>query len=56
MRLRNVAGWADRVGGNGAGGGGRGQCKVSHGDEVASTVLDWAVLAHKKRAERRSQL
>lgn len=25
------------------------KCRVSLGDEVASTVLDWAVLAHKKR-------
>lgn len=26
-----------------------GGCRVSLGDEVASTVLDWAVLTHKKR-------
>lgn len=26
-----------------------GKCRVSLGDEVASTVLDWAVLTHKKR-------
>lgn len=40
------------------GGNKRGKCRVSLGDEVASTVLDWAVLTRKKKkkAERRSQL
>lgn len=43
--LQKPCGWVDRVGGNCKGR----KCRVSLGDEVASTVLDWAVLTHKKR-------
>lgn len=45
MSSKQPCGWVDRVGGNSEGG----KCWVSLGDEVASTVLNRAVLAHKKR-------
>lgn len=45
--LQQPCGCVDRVGGDSEVGGGG--CRVSLGDEVASTVLDWAVLTHKKR-------
>lgn len=42
--LQQPCGWVDKVGGNCKGG----KCRVSLGDEAASTVLDWAVLSHKR--------
>lgn len=45
--LQQPCGWVDKVGGNCKGG----KCRVSLGDEAASTVLDWAVLSHKKGKE-----
>lgn len=40
--LQQLCGWADIVGGNC-------KCRVSLRDEVASALLNWAVLKHKKR-------